>query len=286
MYSFLTKWGSGTGEIACSSPMLMPGAPLPGGADLELETIRATSDTRDDDGLDETIEATCTATSHGDVGGTVDVDGEDLVLNIGAATTAINDAVVLYKTGRAMQTSTEELPSTEFSRAKRVTSTKRFVGGLVFATLAANTEEANERDLLYSECNGVGTNPPALRGHWRAVQVSTQTREFEGGIQVEPASDGGPNSDGVPAAMVTLTKVCLVLDAHPGVTKCIVSEPQPDTTTPKTSIAIYDGENLHDVVADVSMLESNNFDTETPPVARLFSADTDDFTVAGQLCNF
>ena len=270
-YSFLKKWGSMTGEIGCSSPLLTGEGPLPG---PDLMPFDEDMVDRSDNSLNENVVAACDSTVYDSVG-TVKIGGQDVTL-------AGSNSIILYKTGRAQEVSTEEMPSTEFSRAKKVTTTKQFVGGLVFAEAVNTTDESLERGLLYSDC-GVGTDPPALRGTWKAVQVSTATREFSNGEQVSPALNV---NEGVPTPVVTLTKVCVVLDAHPGVTKCLVAQPKDDGSGTERSIALYDGTNLHTVVEDISTLTADNSSFATDGTEILFNATAADFEDVEQLCNF
>ena len=175
---------------------------------------------------------------------------------------------VLMKTGRAVETGDAvRKPADDFGEATSTVTTKKFVGGLVLAQmLNTGADEPFERGLLYSDC-GVGTDPPAIAGQWKAVEVSSVVTDY--------ANRSGTARD----AVVSLLKVCAVLDSHPGVTKCIAKELQADTTY-SVSVALYDGENLHTVVPS-NMLAAGDGADET---AILFAAG--DLAEVENICNF
>ena len=296
-YPFLESWGVKDGEVGCNDDVLKGMGPLPGDMDgVILEDIKAaeriddqnTGD-GDESNLNSPIIVTCGASGSvfamGDgerLDAMIDVGGNPLNIvensNVSGSTVAANgldNRIVLYKTGRAEVESTEDVDPTNFNRAMKVKTTKRFVGGLVFAKLG-DTAQNRHREALHYEC-GTGASPPDIRGTWRAVQVSTETREYANGVQVVPP-DGDDDNDlpDDPMEVTTLVKVCLVLDAHPGVTKCFVS----DKAKAMDSVATYDGTDLDTVVAMDKLPAANDQNQ------WLFDkADTDgDFEEVEQIC--
>ena len=185
-----------------------------------------------------------------------------------------NNRLVLYKTGRAKDdVSTKDAPGGEFNQPTRTVTTKKFVGGLVFAKMMNNgPDEPFERGLLYSDC-GVGTDPPNIRGEWRAEKVTESATIYE---------DGAPAADTDAVETDRLLKVCLRLDAHPGVTKCFVSQIPEGKTDRVKSIALYDGENL-DTVIDLDKLPDSQSAVGIDTTGVLFAAS--DFIDVEQLCN-
>ena len=104
------------------------------------------------------------------------------------------------------------MPSSEFNPAADVTTNKTFVGGKLFADLdfgSSSPEELYERLDLYSQC-AEGTRPSFIVGDWRAVKIVDSAKVY---------TDGIPSAN---LAVTTTTKICVRLDAHPGVTKCFV----------------------------------------------------------------
>ena len=268
-YGFLTGWGSETGEIACSDPILTDSGPLPGPDLVDLMESNRTDDDAttdvDEEALNAAIVVNCGTrfddTTMIDVGGATptSVDGTDRHM-------------VFWKTGRAQEKDEAvRKPVDDFGPATSTVETRDFVGGLVFAKLMNNgPSEAFERGLLSSNCPDVGTPAPEIRGHWRAVKKTKSVTTYNLTTK-EPITPS--------AEMVTLTKFCVVLDAHPGVTKCYVEEGAAPNTTMR--VALYDGENLETVVAQDDL--SDNASTATT-AADLFNS-SDDFTGVENLCN-
>ena len=111
-----------------------------------------------------------------------------------------------------------DTPAGEFNRAIRTTTTKSFVGGLVFAELMGTGFGENlEREALSNQC-GVGSDPPAIRGMWRGVKIVDSSQQYANGAPLA-AADG----TAVAPTITTTVKVCVRLDAHPGATKCYVN---------------------------------------------------------------
>ena len=140
---------------------------------------------------------------------------------VAGTTIVATGEMVLVKTMRGEEeTSMVETPSSEFNQAIRTTVTKNFVGGLLFADLDTSGafDEPDERRLLYSDC-GVGTSPGDVRGHWRGIHINESSQVFVDGV--------GAVTDADPPVAITTDvntyKVCVKLDAHPGVTKCYVN---------------------------------------------------------------
>ena len=242
-YSFIKSWGSETGEIACSDPLLGEEmGPLPGGPDV-LVKLSATSPMVDET----TITSAC---GNGSIFGNVDdefVESLDDSLGNVDDNLSVTNGFALIKTGKGAATpEVVQMPATEFNPATQVTTTKIFVGGKIFANLNLGAESTQplQRLDLYSQC-GVGTSPAPVVGHWRAVKITSTPQVFDNG---EPrTNDGGDITPGMP---VVTTKVCVVLDAHPGATKCFVDvSGDPVPTNNGSRIALYDGTKLTTVVS-------------------------------------
>ena len=257
-YDFLKSWGSETGEITCSDNALMGMGPLPGGDSV----LKKLSEAVDIDG---------DATNNGD--GTHNNPDGGIAVNcdpdmfsgitiadinaIGDFPTTLPDAtftafaeegeggLVFIKTGRGMEKSTEKVEKTQFNPPTEMTTEKHFVGGSVFAdlNLGGDSTEPGERQDLYSQC-GVGTAPPYLIGTWRAVRITETPQRFEADGNPVKDNTGAPNPDD---ATVT-TKVCVVFDSLPGVTKCVVDINSPDDKKDDSFVALYDGMELMKVV--------------------------------------
>ena len=133
-----------------------------------------------------------------------------------------------------------EFLQSDFNKALVVTTTKTFIGGSVFADLntATGLDEPAERQDLYSQC-GVGTAPSYIVGTYRAVQITESALPYVDG-EPRPTSDSDPTPSPYPPTVTT--KVCVVLDSLPGVTKCLVDiNNGADATKSDRFIAVYDG---------------------------------------------
>ena len=257
-YDFLTSWGSETGEVACDDSLLTGEGPLPGPA---LKALAAGDRTGDSENMNSPVLAECSTALFGAVG-SIDVGGDEPVAIAGATS-----HMVLWKAGRAMEKDDPvRKPADDFGLATSTVETRDFVGGPIFATLLNNgPDEALERELLRNQC-GVGTDPPSIVGEWKSVQKTSSITTY---TNMEA---------GDPADTITLLKVCVVLDAHPGVTKCFVKETVAGETT--MQIAIYDGANLDTVIAG----DDDNFpEDDAGEQADLFTG-ADDFVDVERLC--
>ena len=250
-YPFLESWGVVDGEVSCNSEVLTGMGPLPGPA-MVLPKPEA--------GETFKVEVACT--------GFGNVDADPTIANLGTPTAG---SIIFLKTGRSktdlVGENTDE-EATTYSLASRTNTKKNFLEGTFHAKLNEDgTGESLERELLYREC-GEGTEPPSILGTWRAVQITASKQEYENSKPVE--DDGNP----VAAEVTTTTKVCVQLDAHPGVTKCYVQVdgPASGTSDVETSMNTYDGE-LHDL--ELTLASSGT-------AAAFF--DTGDLLVGGNLC--
>ena len=259
-YNFLTSWGSETGEVACDDSLLTGEGPLPGPA---LEALEAGDRTGVSEMMNSPVLAQCAPGLFGPVE-SIDVGGDEP-----EAITGATSHMVLWKAGRAMEKDDPvRKPADDFGPATLTVETRDFVGGPIFATLLNNgPDEAFERELLRNQC-GVGTDPPSVVGEWKSVQKTSSITTYAAGVALDPS-----------VVTVPLLKVCVVLDAHPGVTKCFVKETTPaDETT--MQIALYDGANLHTVIAG----DDDNFpDADDGQTEHLFTGD-DDFAEVERLC--
>ena len=284
-YPFLESWGVKDGEVGCNDDVLKGMGPLPGPDLVDLmPSDRTLPDGNDPNPFNAPLAVQC------DAPGVLVKFTDTVEIDVGGPqatpVAGANRHMVFWKTGRAMEKSDPvRTPADDFGEAKETSTTKHFVGGLVFAELNEDGKgESLDRELLYNEC-GVGSiAPPSIRGHWKAVQVIDSVTEYEERDKQDPVST------------TTLTKFCVVLDAHPGVTKCYVSERQTDASY-KTTIALYDGTEL-DTVVDHDDIGDNAAETAFTAV-ELFvdSAPTDapDFgvttgetvngTLGAHLCN-
>lgn len=255
-YGFLKSWGSETGEITCSDSILTGSGPLPGGDDILGSLANAAQVVSGTENPDAIVTALCSTDATSMFGEVTDGEIESLdIAGIGDVADGTNiRGFVLVKTGRGnADPETVHVPSGEFNRAARVVTNKVFVGGKVFADLnfAANASQPVERLNLYNQCS-VGTSPSFVVGDWRAVRITSQATLFADGAQLDTNNDGTP--DTLPSPTVT-TKVCVVLDAHPGVTKCFVSVAD-DVANPANNgqrIALYDGTDLTTVVKQADL---------------------------------
>ena len=258
-YAFLKSWGSADGTVTCSDDILQPGGPLPGGPDILGSLANAAQVVTGTPNPDGAITAACgTAGIFSDIDDEA-IEGLDDTLGDVNDDLAVTRGLAFIKTGRGnADPEVMRVPSTEFNRAAQVVTNKVFVGGKVFADLdfAADSPQPVERLNLYNQCS-VGTSPSAVIGQWQAVRITAQATLFADGAQLDTNNDGTP--DALPAPTVT-TKVCVVLDAHPGVTKCFVNVTG-DVVNPANNgprIALYDGTSLTTVVkaADLSAVDA------------------------------
>ena len=249
-YPFLESWGVMDGEVGCNSEVLTGMGPLPGPA-MVLPKPEATETFK--------VEVAC-----GD--GFDDVDADPTIANLGTPTPDTG-SIIFLKTGRSktdlVGENTDE-EATTYSLASRTNTKKNFLEGTFHAKLTEDgTGESLERELLYREC-GEGAEPPSILGTWRAAQIIASKQEYENSKPVE-GTDGNP----VAAEVTTTTKVCVQLDAHPGVTKCYVQVEGPAADAVKTSMNTYDGE-LHDL--ELALASSGTaaafFDTGDLPVGE------------------
>jgi len=166
---------------------------------------------------------------------------------------------VLVKTDKgAAKQDVLDVPSTEFNPPSKVTTNKTFVGGKIFADLnyGSDSVQPGERQDLYSQCVE-GTAPPTIAGSWRAVKIVRSAQIYKDGSPV----DANPEDAGVQLQPIvtTTTKVCVVLDAHPGATKCFVHVHN-DMQNPNNNgsrIALYDGTELTTVVKADDLMGEN-----------------------------
>jgi hypothetical protein len=170
-----------------------------------------------------------------------DVNTLDDVLDLATDAFSATSGLAFVKTGKGQEVSKKQVPSSEFSQATEVTTTKTFVGGKVFADMSA-TDQGLERLGLYSDCS-VGTPPTNLAGAWRAVTIVEDPVPYVDGVATPPTD--------ATTVRTTTTKVCVNFDATPGVTKCYVDVDAPGTANDSEQIAIYDGENLHTVIGNM-----------------------------------
>lgn len=249
-YDFLKSWGSEDGEVACSDSLLTGMGPLPGPEleDILLRQNQTGGDPTpnvDEGALNSPIIVDCTTELELGTWGDVEM------VKVGKTTQAISaDAtggatvrnIVLWKSGRATMEHEGDpvlTPKNDFSLAKATMTKKEFVGGTIYSNIP-NTggDEGFERASLHTQC-GVGTSPANIMGTWRAVKVTDTVTSFESSKPV-PSTDAVAN----PAVLMSLLKVCVTLDAHPGTTKCYVSKLKADGTTRAKSINLYNDEGL------------------------------------------
>lgn len=257
-YDFLKSWGSETGEIACSDPLLTGMGPLPGPEELEAIIQRA-----DDTSTNEVNEAILNSA----VRVTCDNGDWGAVNKVGAQPVTSTEGIVLWKTDRMKMTHEGDpvrVPKDDFGLAKEIETTTYFVGGSIAANIPSKGgDEGFERAALNNQC-GIGTSPPAIIGKWRAVKKEAKITTYEDGKKVE-GTVSAPNP--IPKAPLLL-KVCVVLDAHPGVTKCYVNKLKNDGTH-AMSVNLYDGENL--VMPPVVTMDKLPGNSDTDQHADLFS---------------
>ena len=220
LYDFLKQWGSKTGEISCTDPILTGMGMFPGPDELAPLVNSATGQP-----APVAFAAQCSAV---------------LFDEMPAATVAPMypaAELVFIKTGTAMETNRnnpEVIPSTEVSLAKTVVSTKHFAGGTLAADMSTKggNDEVFERMRLHDDCR-IGTAPSAVAGEWRSVYITKVTTPY--------------NAQKVAQSTTTerTRKVCIRLDSLPGVVKCFI-EMDPNIAAGSTGdlvqqIALYDG---------------------------------------------
>lgn len=218
----MTTWGSADGEVACDDPALAGTGVFPGPE--ELTALSATGLGNFDSAatpVNDTVAAGCDAALFG---------AAAYVNKLGAAATGADNSIIFEKTHRAEPTPTmEQVAATEFERAHVLTTTHRFAGGPFHANMpSTGSDEGFERALLYSNC-GVGTDPPAVAGEWRSVEITEAKAYYVAGVAIDAASN--------PAPSIT-RKVCVRLDSTPGTVKCFVDKPDVGTNA-MVSIGIY-----------------------------------------------
>ena len=236
-YSFLESWGVKDGEVGCSDPVLTGIGPMPGPA----MALPAADPTAAVNGL--IFSGDCGTNILGNVAAS-DLTHNGMAL-VPAATTITAGNIVLVKTGRSAQPekTVEDSEANTFSLASRTTTTKNFVEGLIFATLGSEAFGLDERDYLHTDCGGE-TTPPKVKGIWRAAQITKSAQEYE---ESKPVA----STASAPQPVVTVTtKLCVSLDAHPGVTKCFVDINAPADADDEKFIALYDGEKLTKVIVE------------------------------------
>ena len=231
-YDFLKAWGSETGTIGCDDPLLTGMGDFPGSS-YELKPI---------------LNAAGTPTP---ASGIVSRCNNDVLENLAADAAATLGKMVglTHVTGELVFIKSEQLigndaikeqvetDATATKRATRTDTTKMFVGGSFFADMSTTggNDESGERAILYSNCTR-GTAPSALRGAWRAVEITEVKNEY---------TNPGVTADDT-MVTTTTTKVCLRLDSVPGTVKCFIEthvdyEDAARTDTTVEQIAVYDG---------------------------------------------
>ncbi|MCY3826748.1 MAG: hypothetical protein OXG10_05135 [Candidatus Dadabacteria bacterium] len=265
-YDFLESWGVEDGEVGCGDSVLTGTGPLPGPE--TLKALTPTERTGETATLNALLSAGCSNARFGNV--------EQTQGNLDLGSDPADNAIIFYKTARSEKSemSTEDKEATSFDLASRTTTTKDFVEGLLFAELMNNgPSEAFERGLLHSSC-GVGeTAPPSIRGVWRAAKIVDSVQKYADSV-----------TSGSPAVTETI-KVCVRLDAHPGVTKCYVQVTGPDgtvATDDSATIALYDGTDLDEIVSNENINTGAGAGTVTTGFLFDGTADLDD---AGNLCH-
>ena len=248
-YSFLSTWGAEDGKVTCDHDIFTGMADFP--QPEELKAISKAADggegrllnTND---LNNPFAATCNANlfdaSMVKADDHITVDASDPV----AAAAGIA-GLLFVKTGRTdldPEVTSPKPNADDIGPAIRMTVTKNFVGGYVFADLnnRGGTNEPVQRQLLYSKCNIEG-DPAKIKGMWQGVKVVQAKRGFRDGVRVDliPVNaDGSPSTD-LDDLEVTTTKVCVRLDTLPGTVKCFidVESTDPMVKTSKT-ISLYD----------------------------------------------
>ena len=271
-YDFLESWGVEDGAAACADDILTGSGPFPGPAALQPITMPEATDTP--------VALRCDAAGANETGVLVTTASTavDPQIVVAGQTIVAEGEIVLVKTMRGEEEeSVVDTPSSEFNQATRTTITKNFVGGLVFATMRMNGghAEADERRLLYNEC-GIGNAPPAIRGHWRGIKIVEAAQVFVDGV-------GAVTDDTPPVAEttdVTTVKVCVKLDAHPGVTKCYINiDGGPDAGA---QIALYNEDGSVTTIKDNDALVGEGGTAIDATTGTLFTAD--DLPGAEEVC--
>ena len=214
-YDFLKTWGSDSGQIACSDPLLEGMGVFPGPAELDPRVVN-------DVPTPATLVAQCGAALFSAITpASLKIPG---IIGTGEAD------LIFIKTGVAEESNAdnpEVVDSTETSRAKTVTTDKTFAGGTIHAEMntTGGADEPFERASLYSDC-GVGTPPSTLAGTWRAVRIVKTSVEYDAvtkekldGLDEEGTED---STEADTTSESTTLKVCVRLDSVPGTVKCFV----------------------------------------------------------------
>ena len=275
-YDFLKTWGSETGEVACSDPLLKGMVAFPGPA--ELDAITAVADGGEGilaypsapAELNNPITVACSANLFESI--TVPARGNPTVPTAGATSVGF----VFVKTGRtALDPEVVSTAQGDIDPAYRRTTTKMFVGGQVYADLNASggTDEPFERSQLYTAC-GDGTAPSAIKGDWRGVKIAENVKAYRSGARVDITPGDTTDTADTSEVNITTTKVCVRLDVHPGIVKCFIDiDHSADNTKDSKVIAYYDAESG---ATSVKKLVNTNFDATTAPTGTLSSAVAND----------
>lgn len=227
LYDFLKTWGSETGKISCSDPILTSMGMFPGPDSLKSLTNAAGQP------APVAFEAQCSNVLFDEV----PVAAPSPLAAIPGITSLLAAELIFIKTGAAMETNKDDpelIPSSEVSLAKTVVSTKHFAGGTLVADISTKggNDEAFERMRLHADCE-VGTAPSAIVGEWRSAHITEVTTPHS-----------ATTREAITASATTdiTRKVCIRLDSLPGVVKCFIEmNPTGDENTVQ-QIALYDGE--------------------------------------------
>lgn len=227
-YSFLMNWGKSSGKMACDDPLLTETGMFPG---PELDALPVATEAQ------RTALVTAASNSEATKNGYVEVACSNDVFDL------INPDANGDGTGDLVSPAgTDDAPTLVFIKSHRggdaapvpqegskaattgvagvsITEQKSFTEGSFYADMDSRggSDEAIQRGQLYHQC-GIGTAPGALKGQWRAVNITNikqNTQIGDNGLEIVLAN-----------TLVTTTtqKVCLRLDSLPGAVKCYVRE--------------------------------------------------------------
>ena len=224
-YDFLRMWGSETGEISCSDPMLTGMGMFPG-----PETLKPLVNTAGQS-APVAFGAQCSSVLFDEIPAATPA-----LAGIPGITGLVDAELILIKTGTAMETNKDDpkvVASSEVSLAKTVVFTKHFAGGMLAADMSTKggNDEVFERMRLHSDCR-IGTPPTAIKGEWRSVHITEVTTPHD------PATKEAETDD---ATTDITRKVCIKLDSLPGVVKCFIEMDPAGDNNKFQQIALYDG---------------------------------------------
>jgi len=106
-----------------------------------------------------------------------------------------------------------------------------------------------------------------IKGDWRGVKIVENVKGYRAGQRVDITPGNDTDTAGTSEVNITTTKVCVRLDAHPGIVKCFIDiDHSADDMKDAKMIAYYDTESG---ATPVKKLVNTNFNATTAPTGTL-----------------